>query len=64
MVKVERVNFRGSEVWGLADVRWEAGRMDGWKEGGRQVGGGGRGHIEVDRESDRDLRLGSTAQPR
>ena len=33
MVKVERVNFLGSEVWGLADVRRKAGRMgamQGW----------------------------------
>lgn len=27
MVKVERVNFPGSEVLGLADVRRKAGRM-------------------------------------
>lgn len=27
MVKVERVNFLGSEVQGLADVRRKAGRM-------------------------------------
>ncbi len=27
MVKVGRVNFLGSEVWGLADVRRKAGRM-------------------------------------
>lgn len=27
IVKVERVNFLGSEVWGLADVRRETGRM-------------------------------------
>lgn len=59
MVKVERVNFLGSEVWGLADVRWEAGRMDGWREVAR-----GRGHVEVDREYDRSLSLGSNSKPR
>lgn len=37
--------------------------MDGRREGGREVGRG-RGHVEVDRESDRRLRLGSNAQPR
>ena len=43
MVKVERVNFLGSEVQGLADVRRKAGRMgDAGVEGGR-----GRGHVEV-----------------
>lgn len=41
VVKVERVNFRGPEVWGLADVRWEAGRMDGRREGGREEEAGG-----------------------
>lgn len=60
VVKVERVNFRGSEVWGgLTDVRWEAGRVDGRREGGR-----GRGHVDVDRESDHGLRLGWNAPPR
>lgn len=63
MVKVERVNFRGSEVWRLADVRWKAGRMDGRREEGREVERG-RGHVEVDRESDRGLGLGFNAQPR
>lgn len=34
MVKVERVNFLGSEVQGLADVRRKAGRMgDAWVDG-------------------------------
>lgn len=42
VVKVERVNFRGSEVWGgLTDVRWEAGRMDGRRDGGREEEAGG-----------------------
>lgn len=58
IVKVERVNFLGSEVWGLADVRWEAGRMDGWREVGR-----GRGHVEVDGEYDRGLRLSYNSKP-
>lgn len=43
MVKVERVYFLGSEVWGLADVRRKTGTM------GRYGGEGGRdiGHVEV-----------------
>lgn len=41
VVKVERVNFQGSEVWGLADVRWKAGRIDGRREGGRYEDAGG-----------------------
>lgn len=60
VVKVERVNFLRSEVWVLADVRWEAGRMT----GGAREDGRGRGHVAVDRESDSSLRLGSNAQPR
>lgn len=44
MVKVERVNFPGSEVWGLADVRE---RLGGWGDAGAEGGGRGRGHVEV-----------------
>lgn len=43
MVKVERVNFLGSEVQGLADVRGELG---GWGDA-RVEAGRGKGHEEV-----------------
>lgn len=42
---------------------WEDGWAEGWREGGRE-GERGRGHVEVDRESDHGLRLGSNAPPR